>query len=76
MYILEIKYLSNQLINSSKEATNDTTENFELNLITKISIQNSLHIIHMCYIYNTYLLHTCKFNSDLRKKKKNPLHIL
>ena len=32
MYILEIKYLSNQLINSSKEATNDTTENFELNL--------------------------------------------
>ena len=29
---MEIKYLSNQLINSSKEATNDTTENFELNL--------------------------------------------
>ena len=30
----------------------------------------------MIYIYNTYLLHTWKLNSNSRKKKKNPLHML
>ena len=32
LYILDIKYLSNQLRANSKDAVNDTTENLELNL--------------------------------------------